>query len=123
MITISTFSHTELLRAKDSLWPLRLIFPRWPGSPATSGLVGTAEGIGSKSDIGTIRLGRQATAKVVLRTARNHLGGPELAGGAARLPVQPGRLVTVDLHTGERSVLSYLTDRILHTTTTAFRER
>lgn len=61
--------------------------------------------------------------KVVLRTDRNHLGGPGPGRGGSRLPVQPGMLVTVDLHIGERSILSYLTDRILHTTTSAFRER
>ena len=119
--------------------------------PSGEGLV--VEARVSNADIGYIRLGQSATVKVVtydflrhgtlegtvtqiaadatedeetgelafkvvLRTDRNHLGGPE-----ARLPVQPGMLVTVDLHIGERSILSYLTDRILHTTTSAFRER
>ena len=39
------------------------------------------------------------------------------------LPVQPRIVVTVHLHIGERSILSYMIDRILRTTTRPFGER
>ncbi len=55
--------------------------------------------------------------KVAVHTERNYLGDE-----AQRRRVQPGMLVTVDLHIGERSILSYLTDRVLYTTDSAFRE-
>jgi HlyD family type I secretion membrane fusion protein len=56
--------------------------------------------------------------KVFVRTDRTHLGDETVTRS-----VQPGMLVSVDLHIGKRSILSYLTDRILHTTASAFRER
>jgi len=37
-------------------------------------------------------------------------------------PLVPGMLVDVELHVGERSILSYLTDRILRLSDQAFRE-
>lgn len=55
---------------------------------------------------------------VFVRTERTRLGD-----GAAGLSVQPGMLVDVDLRIGKRSILSYLTDRILRTTEGAFHER
>ncbi len=55
---------------------------------------------------------------VFVRTEHNRLGD-----GGAGLAVQPGMLVDVDLQIGKRSILSYMTDRILRTTESAFRER
>ena len=49
-------------------------------------------------------------------------GQAELASGAERFPVVPGMAVEVDLLAGERTILSYLTDRILRTRAAAFRE-
>ena len=55
---------------------------------------------------------------VVIRTSRDYLGSlPE------ERPVQPGMAVDVDLRIGEKSVLSYLTDRIFRTRAGAFQER
>lgn len=54
---------------------------------------------------------------VLIRTDRTHLG-PE----PGDQPVLPGMQVTADLKIGSRTVLSFLTDRITETTSTAFRE-
>jgi adhesin transport system membrane fusion protein len=48
--------------------------------------------------------------------------GAELGRGADRFSVLPGMAVVVDLLTGERTILSYLTDRIFRLKETAFRE-
>ena len=58
------------------------------------------------------------TFAVLVRAERTYL-----EDGRVRLPVQPGMSVIVDLHIGERSILSYLTDRVLRTTGEAFQER
>ncbi|MFC3230894.1 HlyD family type I secretion periplasmic adaptor subunit [Marinibaculum pumilum] len=52
-----------------------------------------------------------------VRTERDYLGAAE-----GQQPVTPGMLVDVELQTGEKSILAYLTDRILSTTDTAFTE-
>jgi HlyD family type I secretion membrane fusion protein len=54
---------------------------------------------------------------VLVRTDRARLG----SGPGARA-INPGMLVDVDFHVGERSILSYLTDRVTQTTRGAFRE-
>ena len=46
----------------------------------------------------------------------------ELADGPSRVKVVRGMAVDVDLMVGERTVLSYLTDRIFHVRAAAFRE-
>lgn len=48
--------------------------------------------------------------------------GAELGTGEDRFSVVPGMAVEVDLLTGQRTVLSYLTDRIFRLKATAFRE-
>ena len=53
-----------------------------------------------------------------IRTERDHLGAEP-----ADLPLAPGMATQVDLRIGERSILSYLTDRVLSVTRAAFRER
>ncbi|MFP4271246.1 MAG: HlyD family efflux transporter periplasmic adaptor subunit, partial [Alphaproteobacteria bacterium] len=45
-----------------------------------------------------------------------------LERGGIAYPLLPGMLVDVELHVGERSILSYLTDRILMLSDQAFRE-
>jgi multidrug efflux pump subunit AcrA (membrane-fusion protein) len=55
---------------------------------------------------------------VLIRTERNHLGP-----AAGNQPVVPGMRVTADIKIGSRTVLSFLTDRVVATTRTAFRER
>ena len=60
----------------------------------------------------------ELTFKVFVRTSRTYLGEER-----DRMLVQPGMLVDVDFRIGERSILSYLTDRIVRTTATALRER
>lgn len=50
-------------------------------------------------------------------TTRDHLGS-----APGQQPVTPGMLVDVELQTGEKSILAYLTDRILATADTAFTE-
>ena len=59
----------------------------------------------------------ELTFKVFVRTSRTYLGEER-----DRMLVQPGMLVDVDFRIGERSILSYLTDRIVRTTATALRE-
>ncbi len=46
-----------------------------------------------------------------------------LAVDGTELALAPGMLVDVDFHIGERSILSYLTDRLMTGTATAFTER
>ena len=57
------------------------------------------------------------TYGITVRTA-----GAELGAGEDRFSVVPGMAVEVDLLAGERTVLSYLTDRIFRLKATAFRE-
>ena len=56
--------------------------------------------------------------KVEICTERDHLGAEP-----TDLPLAPGMATQVDLRIGERSILSYLTDRVLSVTRAAFRER
>ena len=46
----------------------------------------------------------------------------QLAGGEERFVVVPGMAVEVELLVGERTILSYLTDRIFRLQDAAFRE-
>ena len=55
---------------------------------------------------------------VLVKTDRTHLG-PE----PDDQPVVPGMQVTADFKIGERTILSFLTDRVSQTTSTALRER
>ena len=55
---------------------------------------------------------------VTVRTDKTYLGA-----APGELPVLPGMLVDVELKAGERSILSYLTDRVLATADGAFKER
>lgn len=55
---------------------------------------------------------------VLLKTDRTHLGPT-----AQDQPVVPGMQVTADFKIGERTILSFLTDRVSQTAQTAFRER
>lgn len=55
--------------------------------------------------------------RIIVRTDAADLGE-----GPHRLAVVPGMLVDVDLRVGERTILSYLTDRILHLREDAFRD-
>jgi adhesin transport system membrane fusion protein len=48
--------------------------------------------------------------------------GAELGAGTDRVSVLPGMAVDVDLLVGERTILSYLTDRIFRVRAAAFRE-
>jgi membrane fusion protein, adhesin transport system len=56
--------------------------------------------------------------KVQIRAERDHLGAE-----AGALPLTPGMAAEIDLRIGERSILSYLTDRVLDVADAAFRER
>lgn len=55
--------------------------------------------------------------KVMIRTDRNYMGP-----GVGQNPVTPGMQVDIDMITGERSVLSYLTDRISGTFRNSLKE-
>ncbi|MGE0256435.1 MAG: HlyD family type I secretion periplasmic adaptor subunit [Alphaproteobacteria bacterium] len=55
---------------------------------------------------------------VTIRTDRAHLGATP-----KDQPVVPGMQVQADLKIGRRTILSFLTDRVLQTTSEAFRER
>lgn len=56
--------------------------------------------------------------KVVVETAKSYLGDE-----AGRLPIGPGMEATVDIHTGSRSVASFLLRPVLKLRNEAFRER
>jgi adhesin transport system membrane fusion protein len=56
--------------------------------------------------------------KVQIRAVRDHLGAEP-----GMLPLAPGMAAEVDLRIGERSILAYLTDRVLDVADAAFRER
>lgn len=56
--------------------------------------------------------------EVIVRTDRAYLGGRP-----GELPITPGMQATVDIHTGARSVLSYLVKPVLKLRHEAFRER
>lgn len=56
--------------------------------------------------------------QVMVRTSRTHLGSD-----AKPLPVIPGLLATVDIQTGSRTVLNYISKPILRARYEAFRER
>jgi HlyD family type I secretion membrane fusion protein len=51
-----------------------------------------------------------------------HTDQADLSTGEQRLAVVPGMVVDVDLRVGERTILSYLTDRILRLREDAFRD-
>tara|TARA_R110002110_G_scaffold415612_6_gene652148 strand:- start:175994 stop:177439 length:1446 start_codon:yes stop_codon:yes gene_type:complete len=55
---------------------------------------------------------------VLVKTDRTHLGA-----SPTDQPVVPGMQVTADFKIGERTILSFLTDRVSQTTSTALRER
>lgn len=55
---------------------------------------------------------------VMVKTDRTHLGADP-----TDQPVVPGMQVTADFKIGERTILSFLTDRVSQTTSTALRER
>ena len=55
---------------------------------------------------------------VVVRTDKSYLGGE-----AGELPITPGMQATVDIHTGEKTVLEYLIKPVLKLRHEAFRER
>lgn len=107
----------------------------------------------SNADIGFIHLGQAATVKIVTydfikygslegeveRVSASSVENPEtgeqmfpvdirvdrtyLGEAPGQLPVHPGMSAEVDLKIGERSILSFLTDRIARTTSKAFTER
>lgn len=107
----------------------------------------------SNDDIGYVRIGQKASVKVqtydfirygtlsgvVEHVAADATEDPRsgvrtfsvlvraeqtwLSDGNRKLPVNPGMQVSVDLHVGDRSILSYLTDRINRSAQSAFRER
>jgi len=107
----------------------------------------------ANEDIGHVRAGQRATIKVrtfdfvrfgtlsgtVEKVAADAVEDPRtgmlafpvtvraergwLEDGGRRYPIAAGMQVEVDLHVGERSILSYLTDRIARSGETAFRER
>jgi membrane fusion protein, adhesin transport system len=118
--------------------------------PTGGGLV--IEARVDNQDVGYIRVGQAATVKVrafdflrygtlegrIERIAADATADPasgtypyriivhtdraDLGAGETRLEVVPGMVVDVDLLVGERTILSYLTDRILRLREDAFRE-
>ena len=118
--------------------------------PMTGGLL--IEGLVANADLGEVRLGQAARIKLLaydhvrygtldgtverispdatpddhgrlfykvqIRTPRDHLGAEPGA-----LPLVPGMAAEIDLRVGERSILSYLTDRVLAVADDAFKER
>ena len=118
--------------------------------PTGGGLV--IEARVDNQDVGYVRVGQDATVKVrafdflrygtldgrveriaadatsIPRAAPIPIGSscaptrPTSATGEHRLAVAPGMIVDVDLLVGERTILSYLTDRILRLREDAFRD-
>ncbi|KZL27566.1 HlyD family type I secretion periplasmic adaptor subunit [Pseudovibrio sp. Ad37] len=60
----------------------------------------------------------QAFFKVIVRTKQNHLGSEQNP-----LPITPGMTASIDILTGEKSVLNYLAKPLLKVKAEAFRER
>ncbi|EEA92534.1 HlyD family type I secretion periplasmic adaptor subunit [Pseudovibrio sp. JE062] len=60
----------------------------------------------------------QAFFKVIVRTRQNHLGSEENP-----LPITPGMTASIDILTGEKSVLSYIAKPLIKVKAEAFRER
>ncbi|MGH0001216.1 HlyD family type I secretion periplasmic adaptor subunit [Pseudovibrio ascidiaceicola] len=60
----------------------------------------------------------QAFFKVIVRTKQNHLGSEENP-----LPITPGMTASIDILTGEKSVLSYIAKPLLKVKAEALRER
>ena len=56
--------------------------------------------------------------RVIIRTEKSYLGSEE-----APLPISPGMIASVDIQTGEKTVLSYLAKPILRAQSEALRER
>lgn len=56
--------------------------------------------------------------RVIIRTDKSYLGSEE-----APLPISPGMIASVDIQTGEKTVLSYLAKPILRAQSEALRER
>ncbi len=80
------------------------------------GLDGVVERIAA--DTNTDQATGQPFYEVIVRTQKTYLGDK-----AGELPITPGMQATVDIHTGERSVLSYLIKPVLKLRSEAFRER
>lgn len=80
------------------------------------GLDGVVERIAA--DTNTDQATGQPYYQVVVRTQKTYLGDK-----TGELPITPGMQATVDIHTGERSVLSYLIKPVLKLRSEAFRER
>lgn len=138
---LAVTSPGQAVRANDEI--LKIV-------PSTGGLV--IEALVANADIGQIRRGQEARVKlnaynhirygtldgtverisadatpdergrlfykVEIRTQRDHLGAEPGA-----LPLAPGMAAEIDLRIGQRSILSYLTDRVLAVADAAFRER
>ncbi|MEM9636990.1 MAG: HlyD family type I secretion periplasmic adaptor subunit, partial [Pseudomonadota bacterium] len=56
--------------------------------------------------------------RVIVRTSKSYLGTEE-----DPLPITPGMIASVDIQTGEKTVLSYLAKPILRAQAEALRER
>lgn len=56
--------------------------------------------------------------RVIVETDKTHLGAEE-----GRLPITPGMQASVDIHTGENTVMTYLVKPVLKLRSEAFRER
>lgn len=69
------------------------------------------------ADASAVPHGGPPTYAVTVVTGRDYLGRP----GSA-LEIVPGMVVDVEVHTGERTILSYITDRLWRTGDEAFRE-
>ena len=141
MQDLAVASPGQAVRANDEI--LKIV-------PSAGGLI--IEAHVANADIGQIRLGQKARVKLIaydhirygaldgtverisadatpdergrlfykveIRTQRDHLGAEPGA-----LPLSPGMAAEIDLRIGERSILSYLTDRVLAVADAAFRER
>jgi membrane fusion protein, adhesin transport system len=79
------------------------------------GLDGTVETVAADTSVD--RSGN-SFYKVVVRTEKSYLGNIE-----GSLPIIPGMQATVDIHTGEKSVIDYLITPVLKLKSEAFRER
>lgn len=56
--------------------------------------------------------------RVIVETEKTYLGAEE-----GNLPITPGMQATVDIHTGENTVMTYLIKPVLKLRSEAFRER
>ena len=127
----------EIVPLEDSLLvearirPADIAFLR-PGLPATVRLTaydytvyGALDGVVDRVGADTVvdEVTGERFYRIVVRTEQTHLEGSDGAGPDETLPIIPGMVATVDVLTGEKTVLDYLLNPLTRARAEALRER